>query len=89
MISRRSRSQRSQCGSALSAGTHFEARRGAQQIPAATSIRRWSGHARPCEWVGPYDDEKLGFRKWTSTYTTPTPRWWEAGPMLQQFHQAR
>jgi TRAP-type mannitol/chloroaromatic compound transport system substrate-binding protein len=32
------------------------------------------------EWVGPYDDEKLGFFKVAPFYYTPG--WWEAGPQL-------
>jgi TRAP-type mannitol/chloroaromatic compound transport system substrate-binding protein len=33
-----------------------------------------------CEWVGPYDDEKLGFQKVAQYYYYPG--WWEGGPML-------
>jgi len=32
------------------------------------------------EWVGPYDDEKLGFNKVAQYYYYPA--WWEGGPML-------
>ena len=32
------------------------------------------------EWVGPYDDEKLGFYKVAKRYYYPG--WWEAGPEL-------
>ncbi len=32
------------------------------------------------EWVGPYDDEKLGFYKVAPYYYAPG--WWEAGPQL-------
>ena len=32
------------------------------------------------EWVGPYDDEKLGFYKIAPHYYYPG--WWEGGPML-------
>lgn len=32
------------------------------------------------EWVGPYDDEKLGFQKVAKYYYYPG--WWEAGPMI-------
>jgi TRAP-type mannitol/chloroaromatic compound transport system substrate-binding protein len=32
------------------------------------------------EWVGPYDDEKLGFNKVAPHYYYPG--WWEGGPML-------
>jgi TRAP-type mannitol/chloroaromatic compound transport system substrate-binding protein len=34
-----------------------------------------------CEWVGPYDDEKLGFHKVAPHYYYPG--WWEGGPMLK------
>ena len=33
-----------------------------------------------CEWVGPYDDEKLGFNKIAKFYYYPG--WWEGGPQL-------
>ncbi|MFL6817990.1 MAG: TRAP transporter substrate-binding protein [Bradyrhizobium sp.] len=35
------------------------------------------------EWVGPYDDEKLGFFKVAPHYYYPG--WWEGGPMLLAF----
>ena len=35
------------------------------------------------EWVGPYDDEKLGFYKIAPHYYTPG--WWEGGSMLFAF----
>src|ERR1700692_1428129 len=35
------------------------------------------------EWVGPYDDEKLGFFKVAPHYYYPG--WWEGGPILQAF----
>ena len=35
------------------------------------------------EWVGPYDDEKLGFYKVAPHYYYPG--WWEGGPILQAF----
>lgn len=35
------------------------------------------------EWVGPYDDEKLGFAKVAPHYYYPG--WWEGGPMLLAF----
>ena len=35
------------------------------------------------EWVGPYDDEKLGFYKVAKYYYYPG--WWEAGPALHFF----
>ena len=36
-----------------------------------------------CEWVGPYDDEKLGFYKVAPHYYAPG--WWEGGSMLFTF----
>ena len=35
------------------------------------------------EWVGPYDDEKLGFYKVAKNYYYPG--WWEPGPMINFF----
>lgn len=35
------------------------------------------------EWVGPYDDEKLGFNKVAKYYLYPG--WWEGGPQLSLF----
>jgi TRAP-type mannitol/chloroaromatic compound transport system substrate-binding protein len=35
------------------------------------------------EWVGPYDDEKLGFNKVAKFYYYPG--WWEGGPELDLF----
>ncbi len=35
------------------------------------------------EWVGPYDDEKLGFQKVAQYYYYPG--WWEGGPTLHNF----
>jgi TRAP-type mannitol/chloroaromatic compound transport system substrate-binding protein len=32
------------------------------------------------EWVGPYDDEKLGFQKVAKYYYYPG--WWEGGPLM-------
>ena len=36
-----------------------------------------------CEWVGPYDDEKLGFNKVAKYYYYPG--WWEGGPQLDLY----
>ena len=36
-----------------------------------------------CEWVGPYDDEKLGFHKVAKNYYYPG--WWEGSAMLHVF----
>ena len=35
------------------------------------------------EWIGPYDDEKLGFNKVAKFYYYPG--WWEGGPALHMF----
>jgi TRAP-type mannitol/chloroaromatic compound transport system substrate-binding protein len=35
------------------------------------------------EWVGPYDDEKLGFNKIAKYYYYPG--WWEGGPQLDLY----
>ena len=35
------------------------------------------------EWVGPYDDQKLGFNKVAPYYYYPG--WWEGGPQLDFF----
>jgi TRAP-type mannitol/chloroaromatic compound transport system substrate-binding protein len=35
------------------------------------------------EWVGPYDDQKLGFNKIAPNYYYPG--WWEGGPTLHTF----
>jgi TRAP-type mannitol/chloroaromatic compound transport system substrate-binding protein len=39
------------------------------------------------EWVGPYDDEKLGFHKVARYYYYPG--WWEPGPSLSFYVHAR
>jgi len=41
------------------------------------------GTVDAAEWVGPYDDEKLGFYKVAPHYYYPG--WWEGGPMLLSF----
>ena len=37
------------------------------------------------EWVGPYDDQKLGFNKVAPNYYYPG--WWEGGPQLDFYRQ--
>ena len=52
-----------------------------QQIPGGEiflALER--GAIDATEWVGPYDDEKLGFNKIASNYYYPG--WWEPGPTL-------
>ena len=39
------------------------------------------------EWVGPYDDEKLGFQKVARYYYYPA--WWEGGPQLSLMVNAK
>jgi TRAP-type mannitol/chloroaromatic compound transport system substrate-binding protein len=54
------------------------------QIAAADiypSLER--GQIDAAEWVGPYDDEKLGFHKVAKNYYYPG--WWEGGPELDLF----
>ncbi|MCU0490733.1 MAG: TRAP transporter substrate-binding protein DctP [Chloroflexaceae bacterium] len=40
-----------------------------------------TGAVDAAEWVGPYDDEKLGFNKVANFYYAPG--WWEPGPTLE------
>lgn len=40
-----------------------------------------TGAVDAAEWVGPYDDEKLGFQEVTRYYYYPG--WWEPGPSLE------
>ena len=52
-----------------------------QNIPGADiypSLEK--GTIDAAEWVGPYDDEKLGFNKVAPFYYYPA--WWEGGPQL-------
>ncbi|MGZ8317035.1 MAG: TRAP transporter substrate-binding protein [Telluria sp.] len=52
-----------------------------QQIPAGdiyTALEK--GTIDAAEWVGPYDDEKLGLVRVAPHYYAPG--WWEAGPQL-------
>jgi TRAP-type mannitol/chloroaromatic compound transport system substrate-binding protein len=55
-----------------------------QQIPGGDiypALER--GTIDAAEWVGPYDDEKLGFYKVAKFYYYPG--WWEGGPELDLF----
>lgn len=38
------------------------------------------------EWVGPYDDQKLGFNKVAKYYY---PAWWEGGPQISTYINAK
>src|SRR5512135_2565882 len=52
-----------------------------QQIPGGDIYPALEkGTIDAAEWVGPYDDEKLGFYKVAPHYYYPG--WWEGGPML-------
>ncbi len=62
----------------------WPARRVAQQFAGGDIYRALEkGTLDACEWVGPYDDEKLGFQKVAQYYYYPG--WWEGGPMLHNF----
>lgn len=67
------------------AGTVFAALGGVpQQIPGTDiypSLEK--GVIDGAEWVGPYDDEKLGFHKVAPYYYYPG--WWEGGPTIHSF----
>ena len=39
------------------------------------------------EWVGPYDDQKLGFNKVAKYYYYPA--WWEGGPQISTYINAQ
>ena len=55
-----------------------------QQIAAADIYSALEkGTIDAAEWVGPYDDEKLGFYKIAKYYYYPG--WWEGGPELDLF----
>ena len=58
----------------------------AQAIPAADvypSLER--GVIDAAEWIGPYDDEKLGFVRVAPNYYYPG--WWEGGVVVHTLHQ--
>jgi len=55
-----------------------------QQIPGADIYPALEkGTIDAAEWVGPYDDEKLGFNKVAQFYYYPG--WWEGGPQLSLY----
>ncbi len=55
-----------------------------QQIPGGDIYPALEkGTIDAAEWVGPYDDEKLGFYKVAKNYYFPG--WWEPGPMIHFF----
>ena len=55
-----------------------------QNIPAGEIYQSLEkGTIDAAEWVGPYDDQKLGFNKVAPYYYYPG--WWEGGPQLDVF----
>jgi TRAP-type mannitol/chloroaromatic compound transport system substrate-binding protein len=55
-----------------------------QNIPAGEIYQALEkGTIDAAEWVGPYDDQKLGFNKVAPYYYYPG--WWEGGPQLDFF----
>jgi TRAP-type mannitol/chloroaromatic compound transport system substrate-binding protein len=55
-----------------------------QQIPGGEVYSALEkGSIDAAEWVGPYDDERLGLQKIAPYYYYPG--WWEGGPMLHNF----
>ena len=60
-----------------------------QQIPGGEIYQALEkGTIDAAEWVGPYDDEKLGFQKVAPFYYYPG--WWEGGPTVHlMFNKAK
>jgi TRAP-type mannitol/chloroaromatic compound transport system substrate-binding protein len=55
-----------------------------QNIPAGEIYQSLEkGTIDATEWIGPYDDQKLGFNKVASFYAYPA--WWEGGPQLSLY----
>ena len=55
-----------------------------QQLPGGEIYQALEkGTIDAAEWVGPYDDEKLGFQKVAPYYYYPG--WWEGGPTVHSF----
>lgn len=67
------------------AGKIFERMGGVpQNIPGGEIYQALEkGTIDAAEWVGPYDDQKLGFNKVAPNYYYPG--WWEGGPQLDFF----
>jgi TRAP-type mannitol/chloroaromatic compound transport system substrate-binding protein len=56
----------------------------AQAIPGGEIYQALEkGTIDAAEWVGPYDDQKLGFNKVAPNYAYPA--WWEGGPQIDFF----
>ena len=66
-------------------GHREDRRRAATGYRRSTTSTPHSTRARstPCEWVGPYDDLKLGFQKIAKYYYYPG--WWEGGAVVHAF----
>jgi TRAP-type mannitol/chloroaromatic compound transport system substrate-binding protein len=59
-----------------------------QQIPGGDIYPALEkGTIDAAEWVGPYDDQKLGFNKVAKFYYYPG--WWEGGPQLSAYVNAK
>jgi len=59
-----------------------------QQIPGGDIYPALEkGTIDAAEWVGPYDDQKLGFNKVAKFYYYPG--WWEGGPQLSAYINAK
>ncbi len=71
------------------AGKVIERRGGVpQNIPGGEIYQALEkGTIDAAEWVGPYDDQKLGFNKVAPYYYYPG--WWEGGPQLDVFINQR
>ncbi len=55
-----------------------------QNLPAGEIYQALEkGTLDAAEWIGPYDDQKLGFNKVAPYYYYPA--WWEGGPQLEFF----
>jgi TRAP-type mannitol/chloroaromatic compound transport system substrate-binding protein len=59
-----------------------------QQIPGGDIYPALEkGTIDAAEWIGPYDDQKLGFNKVAKFYYYPG--WWEGGPQLSAYINAK
>jgi hypothetical protein len=78
-------SRASRCASAASAGQVLPSSACVpQQIPGGDIYQALEkGTIDAAEWVGPYDDQKLGFNKVAKYYYYPG--WWEGGPQLSLY----
>jgi TRAP-type mannitol/chloroaromatic compound transport system substrate-binding protein len=57
-----------------------------QQIPGGDIYPALEkGTIDAAEWIGPYDDQKLGFNKVAKYYYYPG--WWEGGPQVSALRQ--